>query len=84
MYIDYIRGKMITELSRTIDYWSMVKLDTIRKTLVQKLQVYTKESQAEDALTTSVTAKITKNTVKVSFGTDTDAFNYFLQRKQLL
>jgi hypothetical protein len=85
MYIDYIRGKFVESLGRVIDYWSMVKLDTVRSTLIQKLKVF---NSAEDALaagsTTNPDAKVTKNTVKVSFGTDTEVFNYFLQRQHVL
>ena len=31
-----------------------------------------------------VEASVAKNTVKVSFGTDKEAFDFFLQRKQVL
>jgi hypothetical protein len=90
MYIDYIRGTFVQALGREIDYWSIVKLDVIRKTLIQKLQVLSPAQAAAagavaNALGThdSVTASVSKNTVKVSFGTDKDAFDYFLQRKFL-
>ena len=93
MYIDYIRGKYVESLKRTIDYWSMVKSDVLRETLIQKMQV-----TAANAINTAsalaiaavnpagglpITASVSKNTVKVSFGTDKEAFDFFLQRKFL-
>jgi hypothetical protein len=78
MYIDLIRGLYIDGLKRDINYWSIVKLDAIRSTLMQKLEVIVPGQDKP------VTASISKNTVKMEFGTDTDAFNYFLQRKYLL
>jgi hypothetical protein len=84
MYIDYVRGKYVEALSRDIDYWSMVKLDVVRKTLVRTLKVFNTEEEATAAgVTGPVEAKIAKNTVKVSFGTDKDAFDFFLQRKHI-
>lgn len=85
MYIDYIRGKIVEELGREINYWSMVRLDVVRKTLIQKLTLFNTEDSAIAAgVTKPVEASITKNTVQVSFGTDKEAFDYFLQRKFLL
>ena len=93
MYIDYIRGKYVESLKRTIDYWSMVKSDVLRETFIQKMQV-----TAANAINTAsalaiaavnpagglpITASVSKNTVKVSFGTDKEAFDFFLQRKFL-
>jgi hypothetical protein len=78
MYIDLIRGKYIEDLKQTIDYWSIVKLDVVRSTLIQKLEVVVPGKDAP------VDARISKNTVKIQFGTDKDAFDYFLQRKYLL
>lgn len=84
MYIDFIRGKMVAELGRVVDYWSIIKLDTIRSVLIQKLRIFNSEADALTAGSTGVgETKITKNTVKVSFGTDKDVFDYFLQRKFL-
>jgi hypothetical protein len=93
MYIDYIRGKYVESLSRNLDYWSIVKLDVLRSVLIQKMQV-----TAANAINTASTlaiaavnpaggapimASVSKNTVKVSFGTDKEAFDFFLQRKFL-
>ncbi|MDZ4227705.1 MAG: hypothetical protein U1E54_00505, partial [Candidatus Levybacteria bacterium] len=77
MYIEYIRGTMVEELSREIDYWSMIKLDVIRKALIQKMIFYGTEEEATKAGAsgTKLEAKIAKNTVKVSFGTDREAFD---------
>jgi hypothetical protein len=95
MYIDYIRGKMVkgNNLDRIIDYWSMVKLDVLRETLIQKMQVTaantinTASALAIAAVNPAggspIMASVSKNTVKVSFGTDKDAFDFFLQRKFL-
>jgi hypothetical protein len=84
MYIDYIRGKLVAELGRKISYWSMVQLDVIRKVLIQKLVIYGSEAEASAAgaaVGTLLKANVPKNTVKVSFGTDKDAFDFFLHRK---
>jgi hypothetical protein len=58
--------------------------------LIQKMQVYSAAEAATigavaNALGTydSVTASVSKNTVQVSFGTDKEAFDFFLQRKFL-
>lgn len=82
MYIDYIRGILVPELGRVVDYWSMIKLDTIRNVLIQKLQVFNSETDAQAAgMDNNIVAKVTKNTVKISFGTDREIFDYFLHRK---
>ena len=93
MYIDYIKGKMVEDLGRVIDYWSMVRLDVVRETLMQKMRVYTPAQVAVIAAkanaaalgtaSSSPIANISKNTVKLSFGTDKQAFDFFLQRKFL-
>ena len=76
MKIDYIRGKMVEELSRVVDYWSMVRLDVIREVLVKKLIIADDEDQ-------DAQVAVTRNTVKASFGTDKEVFDYFLQRRFL-
>lgn len=81
MYIEYIRGKRVDSLNREINYWSPVKLDVIRHVLIQKLRVYESEEASQEG--SEVTARILKNAVKASFGTDRDAFDFFLQRRQL-
>jgi hypothetical protein len=77
MYIDFIRGKFIPSLGKKVDYWSMVKLDVIRKVLIEKLKVYNTFDEAEQG---EKEMSVTKNTTKVSFGTDRDVFDFFLQR----
>ena len=76
MKIDYIRGKMVEELGRVVDYWSMVRLSMIREVLIKKLIIADDEDQ-------NAQVAVTRNTVKASFGTDREVFDYFLQRRHL-
>jgi hypothetical protein len=81
-----------------MSYWSMIQLEVIRNVLIQKLVIYGSEKEYKDAVGSAIfgggvagaasslgllKANVPKNTVKVSFGTDKDAFDFFLHRKFL-
>jgi hypothetical protein len=76
LFCEYINGKYNEGLRKQISYWDIIQLDVIKKVLIQKLIVLTDVGD-------DVTIKVPKNTVKASFGTNKDVFDFFLQRRFL-
>ena len=73
MKIDYIRGKYVNSIGRVVSYWDIVKLDKIKRVLLQKLNMGTEEGD--------VSYSTSQTSTKISFGTDPQIFDFFLQRR---